>query len=412
MKRRSWTTCAFAFLLAPSALPGTVPDGAGSPPAVQVVPVSEGRRLLNTGTSFTDRGDYPAAESAFRQVLNGAGFSAAEQASALLGLARNYRKAGAPTKAAAIYEKFIKEFPDDDRLPDAILDLGRTYRSMGVNKLALNRFYSVINTTLKLPQKGFEHYQSLARTAEYEIAETYYENGDFELARRYFSRLQLLDLSANDRARASFMAAHSQILAGDLEGGSKSLHAFLENWPDDENVPEARYLLASTLRKLKRPQEALATVMELLRQEKRLDGSDPQTWNYWQRRTGNLLANDFFQAGDMMSALAIYKSMMNLGTGPDWQLPVLYQVALCQERLFDFKESSAGYSKIVAEVTAQPTPSPDMTELAQMSSWRLSHIEWLQSTDARLAGFVSVSSDPSTSHTEAPAGATPSASAP
>ena len=71
--------------------------------------------------------------------------------------------------------------------------------------------------------------------------------------------------------------------------------------------------------------------MELLRQEKRLDSSDPQTWTYWQRRTGNLLANDFFQSGDMMSALAIYKSMLNLGTGPDWQLPVLYQVALCQD---------------------------------------------------------------------------------
>ena len=225
MKRRCWTTCALALLLAPSAFPGTVPAGTGTPPAVQVVPVSEGRRLLNTGTSFTDRGDFPAAESVFRQVLNGDGFSVAEQESALLGLARNYRKAGAPTKAAAIYEKFIKEFPNDDRLPDAILDLGRTYRSMGVNKLALNRFYSVINTTLKLPQKGFEHYQSLARTAEYEIAETYYENGDFELAGKYFSRLQLLDLAANDRARASFMAAHAQILADDLEGGSKSLHS-------------------------------------------------------------------------------------------------------------------------------------------------------------------------------------------
>jgi tetratricopeptide (TPR) repeat protein len=208
------------------------------------------------------------------------------------------------------------------------------------------------------------------------------------------------------------MAAHSQVLAGDLEGGSKSLHSFLETWPDDENVPEARYLLASTLRKLKRPQEALTTVMDLLRQEKRLDGTDPQTWSYWQRRTGNLLANDFFQSGDTMSALSIYKVMINLGTGPDWQLPVLYQVALCQERLFDFKEASDGYSKIVAAVAAQPSASPEMTELAQMSSWRLSHVEWLQSTDVKLAGFASVSSAPSPSHPEAPSESTPSARAP
>jgi tetratricopeptide (TPR) repeat protein len=266
---------------------------------------------------------------------------------------------------------------------------------MDANKLALNRFYSVINSTLKLPQKGFEHYESLARTAEYEIAETYYENGDFDLAGRYFSRLQLLDLSANDRARASFMAAHSMILAGDLENGSKALHYFLGTWPEDENVPEARYLLASTLRRLKRPEEALAAVLELLRQQKRLDGSDPQAWVYWQRRTGNLLANDFFQSGDTMSALAIYQRMLNLGTGPEWQLPVLYQVALCQERLFDFEEASASYQKIVA-AAASSRLLPEIAELAQMSSWRLSHIEWLQSTDAKLAGIVSVTGRPPT----------------
>jgi TolA-binding protein len=411
MKRPSRTISALALLLAPAARSGTIPEGAAPPQAVRDSPVAEGRGLLSLGTGFTDRGDFPSAESAFRQVLDRPGFSLAEQQSALLGLARNYRKAGATTKAAAIYEKFIKEFPEDERLPDAMLDLGRTYRTMGANKLALNRFYSVINTTLKLPQKGFEHYQSLARTAEYEIAETYYENGDYELSGKYFARLQLLDLSAGDRARASFMAAHSQILAGDLENGSKSLHAFLENWPDSDDVPEARYLLASTLQRLKRPQEALATVLELLRGEKRRDGADPQAWTYWQRRTGNLLANDFFQSGDTMSALTIYRGMLNLGTGPEWQLPVLYQVALCRERLFDFQGAAEAYGKIAA-AASQTNPSPEIAELAQMSTWRLSHIEWLQSTDAKLAGFVSDPGRPAAPHSEGPAEPSPSAHAP
>ena len=166
----------------------------------------------------------------------------------------------------------------------------------------------------------------------------------------------------------SFMAAHSMILAGDLENGAKALHYFLDTWPQDENVPEARYLLASTLRRLKRPEEALAAVLELLRQQKSLDTSDPQVWLYWQRRTGNLLANDFFQSGDTMSALAIYQRMLNLGTGPEWQLPVLYQVALCQERLPDFEEASASYQKIVAAAATAPASSPEIAELAQTAA--------------------------------------------
>jgi TolA-binding protein len=397
MKLASCTTCALALMLAPVARAGTEPDRAAQAPAAAA---SDGRSLLSLGTKLTEKGDYPSAEAAFRQILDRPGFSLAEQQSSLLGLARNYRKAGQATKAAAIYEKFIKEFPNDERLPDILLELGRTYRSMDANKLALSRFYSVINSTLKLPQKGFEHYESLARTAEYEIAETYYESGEFDLAGRYFSRLQLLDLAPNDRARASFMAAHSMILAGDLDNGAKALHYFMDTWPEDENVPEARYLLASTLRRLKRPEEALAAVLELLRQQKSLDTSDPQAWVYWQRRTGNLLANDFFQSGDTMSALAIYQRMLNLGTGPEWQLPVLYQVALCQERLFDFEEASASYQKIVAAAATAPASSPEIAELAQMSSWRLSHIEWLQSTDAKLAGIVNVTGRPPPEHSE------------
>ncbi len=409
MKRRPRRTRALALLVALSAFPGMASAGAEPAAKGEAAPVDEASGLLNLGKSLSDRGDLPSAEMAYRQVLDGPASTQAELNSALLGLARAYRKEGNTTKAAALYERFIKDSPADDRLPDAYLELGRTLRAMGANKLALNRFYSVINSTLKLPQSGLGHYESLARTAEYEIAETYYENGEYDRAGAYFSRLQLLELSATDRAHASFMAAHSQILAGDLETGCKSLHLFLETWPSNENVPEARYLLATTLRKMNRPQEALAAVMDLLRQEKQLLAADPQTWAYWRRRTGNLLANDFFQSGDTMSALSIYRSMIGLDDAPEWQLPVLYQVALCNERLFDFGEASAAYQKIIAAAAAaKPAPSPEIAELAQMASWRLQHIEWLQSTDTTLASFLSIpnSARDAASHAAAaPAGA-------
>jgi TolA-binding protein len=358
-----------------------------APPTAKPQP-TEGEGLINLGGRLSDRSDFSSAEVAYRQVLDGPNFSKAEQASALIGLARTYRRGGDATKAAASYEAFVKDFPTDERIPDALLELGRTLRSIGAYKMALNRFYSVINTTLKLPQKGFEHYQSLARTAEYEIAETYIETGDYVQSGRYFARLQLLDLSAADRARASFMAAQSQLLAGDAQTASKSLFAFLEAWPNDENTPEARYLLATTLRKLNRSQEALSVALDLLRQEKRADANEPQKWSYWQRRTGNLLANDFFQSGDTASALTIYQSMIGLGPEPEWQLPVLYQVALCEERLFEFQKAADAYRKIIDGSEAMKSgPNAEIAELAQMSKWRLNHIEWLQSTEAKMASF-------------------------
>lgn len=399
------TTRALALALVLTALPGIL-AGAATNPADSGAE-DGGAGLLKLGASLTERGEYQAAEISFRHVFEDPAMPAQAQQTALLSLARMYRKSGDPTKAAAIYEKFIKEFPSDERLPDAYLELGRTLRSMGANKLALNRFYSVINSTLKLSATGFEHYQSLARTAEYEIAETYYENGDFAKAGSYFSRLQLLNLSSADRARASFMAAHSQILAEDLETGCKSLHVYLETWPDDEHVPEARYLLASTLRRMKRPQEALTAVLDLLKEEKTKVGKDTQVWIYWQRRTGNLLANDFFQNGDTLSALTIYQGMIALSSEPDWQLPILYQVGLCYERLLNFEGASAAYRKIVDTAHAvKGDPKPEIADLAQMASWRLNHVEWLQSTDAKLAPYASIPDNPE------PAAKAPAASKP
>lgn len=155
----------------------------------------EAAGLLHLGSDLAGKGDYATAEIAYRQVLQRRDFSVGDQKTALLGLAHMFRQAGAQTKAAAIYEKFIKEFPDDYHIPDAFLDLGRTLRDMGAYNLALTRFYSVINTTLKLPAQGYEHYILLAKTAQFEIAQTYYESGDFVEAAKFFGRVRLLELA-------------------------------------------------------------------------------------------------------------------------------------------------------------------------------------------------------------------------
>ena len=369
----------------PILAPDGTPAPAVTPAAAPKRATTEAHGLLNLGTSLAERGDFEASEIAYRQILNGTDTSETDLKSALLGLAHMHRKQGALTKAAAIYERFLKDYPGDERTPDALLELGRTLRGLGVHKLALARFYNVINSTLKLPGEGFDRYQVLARTAQFEIAETHFHAGDFAEANKFYTRLRLLDLAPSDRARAHFKAGYALRLQGELERAVTTLRAYVDQYPDDENVPEARYVLAVSLRELKRPQEAFAATLELLRTEKSRVAADPKRWAYWQRRTGNQLANDFFETGDTLNARAIYAGLLELSTETAWRLPLTYQLALCYERLGINDRARMSYQAIVDAAGA--TPPADLAELVKMAAWRIEHLDWRDKMNEQVSKF-------------------------
>lgn len=374
----------------PAAKPASIYDE-------QKLAPEEIRGLLNLGPRLTDRADYASAEIAFRQVLNAPDVPEADVKTALLGLARMHRKQGEFTKASAIYERYLQDYPGDERTPDALLELGRTLRDLGVYKLAIARFYNVMNSTLKLPAEGFDRYQVLAKTAQFEIAETHFLAGDFAEANKFYGRLRLLDLAPVDRARAHFKSAHALRLQNDLDGCVRTLRAFIDQWPDDENIPEARYMLAVTLREQKRPQEAFLATLDLLRTEKARVAADPKRWAYWQRRTGNQLANDFFDSGDTLNAHAIYAGLLDLATEPSWRLPVMYQLALCYERLGITDRARSSYQAIIS--SSGDTPPPDLAELTRMAAWRLEHLDWRDRVGAQISKIFESTTG---KHTSAP----------
>lgn len=338
--------------------------------------------LLKLGNSLTDRGDYTAAEIAFRQVLDGDHSPEKDVKTSLLGLAAMYRKKADYTKSVAVYERYLKEYSGDDRTPDALLALGRTLRDVGAYNMAINRFYSVINSTLKPAPESLDRYQVLAKTAQFEIAETFFKAGDFAAAAKYYNKFRLLDLAPADRARAFFKSGVAQRLQGNLDGATLTLRDFISQYPDDENIPEARYLLAISLRDLKRPQEALTATMELLQMEKARMADRPKQWVYWQTRTGNQLANDFFESGNTINALAIYNALYGIQSDPSWKLPLTYQIALCYERLGTTDRARKAYRSIID--AAGDKPSTEFAEIVRMSGWRIEHIDWREKTSGEI----------------------------
>jgi TolA-binding protein len=256
-----------------------------------------------------------------------------------------------------------------------------------------------------VPANGFEKYRTIAKTAQFEIAETHFEEGDYAVASEYFSRLELLDLAPADRARAQFKVAYSLVLAKEPAKAVEALQAYLRQNPDDENVPEARYLLSVALQRMGHDQEAFNTALSLLKAEQARQSSDPRQWAYWQRRTGNQIANGFYEQGNFWSALAIYENLASLSTqDPSWRLPALYQCGLCYERLRQYDRARDDYQKVAAACTALPAKEQSATgmdDVGRMASWRLKQLAWMEKLDLQTSllfhSDLSTANDPSES---------------
>ncbi len=358
--------------------------------------------LLRVAEAKTASRDYESAAIAFHQLFT-CKLTATQKRTVLIDYAHMLRQKGDLTKAAAVLEKVIKEYPLESDAPELFLDLGRIQRALGAYRTAISRFYSVINSTLKLPEDGASRYRQLAKTAQFEIAETHFQAGNYEEASRFYSRLRLLDLATIDRARAHFKSAYAIYLANDYTKAITSLRGFLDQYPDDENVPEARYLLALSFRQSQRPQDALNEALILLRTEKVRTAKDPRRWTYWQRKTGNQIANEFYEQGDASSALAIYTTLAELAPELVWRLPVLYQIGLCHERMGEADQALANYQAILDSLRNSPhenTAPAELADLQRMASWRCEQIAW-QKNSAQIFNLL-LPSHPSTAQTPPP----------
>jgi len=299
------------------------------------------------------------------------------QQGAMLELAVVAQDENNPMRAEQIYAQFVARWSSDKRIPEIYLHQGQLFRQMGLNNLALAKFYGVMTSALAVKNDQLAFYQKLVLDAQMEIAETHYQSGRFSEAADFFSRLLKQNSPELNRPEIQFRLIHSLQAVGNHTETSAQAIDFLARFPNSPNQPEVRFCLALALKELGRTTESLQQVLSLLKEEKSKTKDHPEIWAYWQQRTGNEIANQLYRDGDYPKALDIYLSLEQLDHSAAWQLPLKYQVGMTYERLLQPEKAVQSYSNIVTrQVDLGTNASPGLQALVDMAKWRINFIQW------------------------------------
>ena len=351
---------------------------------------------------FTDRaraalkaGDIQVAEKLLESLLE-VDLPGTDRKAALIEIAEVYASIGDAVKTAAIYEKLCKELPTDPDLTLWLLRLGVVYRETGAFKMAIARYYAVIQLAMKGGSANMEKYKAVTREAQKEIANTYFVQGDFEQAQKFYNMSLRSELTKEERALATYRSAHCTFMVNDMPGAINALERFLKDHSRHALGAEARYMLASAYRAENRPMDAYEMVLELLKDAKAKADADPKKWAFWQKKAGNEFANGFYQTGKWKEAATIYQALAAIEDSPEWLWPVIYQLALCYERLSvrdDGKDRALEVYKYIISESEKPEVKQRKLPLSvengvDMARYRAEHRQWRESVQRGVADLA------------------------
>ena len=310
------------------------------------------------------------------------------QKSALLELASLAQDEDDLPRTQDIYAQFQGRWPEDPRIPEVLLRQGRVFRQMGLHNLALTKFYAVMTAALILKNDRLDYYKHLVVEAQMEIAESHYELGKYADAAEYFSRLFKQDNPEIDKQQVLYKLVRCYSNTTNYDEAVAYSQSYLAHYPDAPEKPEVRFDLASAFKELGRNNESLQQVLTLLREQNTQANSHPEIWAYWQQRTGNLIANQFYREGDFSRALDIYSSLAQLDHTPQWQLPVWYQIGMTYERLWQPQKATEIYNQIISRESELDTNAPpSLKSIVDMARWRVGFIRWQNNAEIANSGL-------------------------
>jgi len=259
-----------------------------------------------------------------------------------------------------------------------LLRLGALYRTQGAYEVASARYFRVLNTTLNFSSDDLEMVREIATKARFELAEMLTEQDRLDEAGEVYRKIELLDLSQEDRMTVRFRLA---CLAYEMKDFATAVTSFSELREDDQAGPyrlETAYYLAASLKALGRGRESFEVVVDLLQSQLSNDPVDLAQSAYWKRRTGNELANEFYRQGEYLSALSIYQSLARISDDPEWRWPAVYQIGLCFEHLELPERALEAYEAMLEGIPVTDADLIDVdVSLRDLAHWRLDHIKWM-----------------------------------
>lgn len=357
---------------------------------------NESGQLLQTEFLTAQRlrleGQYSEAAGLLKKILEQPAPEAVQK-NVLLELALTAKGNHQPTVAQQIYAQFVNRYPNDNRVPAVLFWQGLLYREMGSDAMALTKFYSVMTSCLNLKLDVHSDYQILVLRAQIEIALTYYSTGKYAEAADFFGRLLKLENPELNKAQIHFHLVRCLSMLNLFSEASNRAVEFLQQYPESSEAAEVRFLLAVSFKQLKRTQDSMNQVSQLLKDQSSGATQNAANWVYWQQRTGNEIANQLYKEGDFGNALAIYEQLAKLDKSPKWQLPVLYQTAQVYEHLNQPQKATEQYDQIakVGLILGTNAP-PSLLTLVDMAKWRKQNLEWSGKADEASKNFrISVS---------------------
>ncbi len=149
--------------------------------------------------------------------------------------------------ARRVLERFIAEYPNDPRLPSAVLLVGRARLALGDADLALEAFrrFRTLAPPARRPEGRFWEAEALYRVKR------------FAEARAAYDDVMRQDAASPLAPDAAYGLALSELELRRPEAAAKALRDLVTTWPEHPQAPSASFYLAQTLFELKRYADAL-----------------------------------------------------------------------------------------------------------------------------------------------------------
>lgn len=257
-------------------------------------------------------------------------------------------------RALQLLAEYVERYSRDAAVPEVLLRQGYLLRRLDLKDEAIEKFYLVLRSVPRIDGRNIAYSRRLVMMAQSAIADTCADLGRHAEAAELYGRMlqtKSEELEVETVRIKQLRSLRESAADGVLE---RQAMGFLEDFPDSDYIPEARYFLAHSLKQQKKRDAALEQ-FQLLLEAVELAAPDRLTrWMPWKLRVGNELANQFYLEGDYLSSVSLYRALAKSNAEGQTRQSFQYQVGLCEERLGQVEEAIKTYQQIV---DAPATPS-------------------------------------------------------